>query len=296
MGSLDHRGLRQFLTVADCGTLRAAARRLHISQPPLTAAIRQLEDRLGVTLFERSVQGMHLTEAGEVLAEEARVILGHLDRAESRLRALAGRPRPLRIGFVSAALNGAVPSLLRGLKEQRQPTPQLREMTTPEQLAALASGEIDVGLLHPPVPRLPGLESVPLSRDPFWAALPGDHRLAGRKALRFADIAGEPFVLFPQAQGPVLHEKIAALVRAASHRLTIAAEAQRVHSQLALIAGGLGIGLITRSTAQRLSFAEVIMIPLKDTAEQLFVELHLVAAARLTGGLSRLARTNRHQP
>ncbi|HIC79999.1 MAG TPA: LysR family transcriptional regulator, partial [Kiloniellaceae bacterium] len=84
MNSLDHPTLRQFLAVAEAGTLRAAARRLNMSQPPLTARIRLLEDRLGVQLFERSVKGMRLTPAGAALAEDARALLGGLARAEAR--------------------------------------------------------------------------------------------------------------------------------------------------------------------------------------------------------------------
>ncbi len=278
MNSLDHPTLRQFLAVAEAGTLRAAARRLNMSQPPLTARIRLLEDRLGVQLFERSVKGMRLTAAGAALAEDARALLGALARAEARAKAAAGEAQPLRIGFVSAALSAAVPDLLRGLSARNAPTPHLQEMTTPQQLDALEAGALDVGLLHPPARRLDGFESRPLGRDPFWAALPSDHRLARRRALRFAEIAGEPFILFPKAQGPALRETIEALAKDAGATLRVVAEAARAHSQLSLVAGGLGVGLVTRATAAQMTIRGVTVVPLKDTAERLFVELHLLAA------------------
>ncbi|WP_299397530.1 LysR family transcriptional regulator [Pelagibius sp.] len=289
MNSLDHPTLRQFLAVAEAGTLRAAARRLNMSQPPLTARIRLLEDRLGVQLFERSVKGMRLTPAGTALAEDARALLGALARA----KAAAGEAQPLRIGFVSAALSAAVPDLLRGLSARNAPTPHLQEMTTPQQLEALESGALDVGLLHPPARRLEGFESRPLGRDPFWAALPSDHRLARRRALRFAEIAREPFILFPKDQGPALHETIETLAKDAGATLRVVAEAARAHSQLSLVAGGLGVGLVTRATAAQMTIRGVTVVPLKDTAERLFVELHRLAVPEKVVTLTELVAPGR---
>ena len=159
-------------------------------------------------------------------------------------------------------------------------------MTTPEQHDALAEGRLDAGLLHPPVRPLPDLTSTCLGRDPFWAAVPADHALAGRRTLRFADIAGEPFVLFPDSQGPALHATIRALAEQTSGALRVVAEASRVHSQLAIISGGLGVGLITQATAASLTVAGVVAVPLADTGDRLFLELHLMAEPALARELS----------
>ncbi|HIC80339.1 MAG TPA: hypothetical protein EYP07_05145, partial [Kiloniellaceae bacterium] len=226
-------------------------------------------------------------------AEDARALLGGLARAEARVKAAAGEAQPLRIGFVSAALSAAVPDLLRGLSAGGLPTPQLQEMTTPQQLEALESGALDVGLLHPPARRLEGFEVRPLGRDPFWAALPSDHRLARRRALRFAEIAREPFILFPKAQGPALRETIKALAKDAGATLGVVAEAARAHSQLSLVAGGLGVGLVTRTTAAQLTIRGVTVVPLKDTAERLFVELHLLAEPQTVRRLSAFVPRSR---
>ncbi|WP_421707698.1 LysR substrate-binding domain-containing protein [Algihabitans sp.] len=277
MLALDHRVLRQFLAVAERGTVRAAARALNMSQPPLTAAIRQLEERLAVQLFERSVAGMALTEAGQELARDAAAILGRLERAEARLREIGGQTQPLRIGFVSAALNAALPALLRGLKAKGQPLPKLSELSTPQQVEALTLGHLDVGLLHPPVAQPADFESRSLGLDPFCAALPADHRLARRTSLRFSDIAQEPLVLFPESQGPDLYRRIRSLVREAGGDFQVAAEAKRLHSQMAIIAGGLGVGLVASQAAANLRFHGVVTVPLTDTKDRLFVELELVA-------------------
>ncbi|WP_119167572.1 LysR family transcriptional regulator [Algihabitans albus] len=295
MSALDHRVLRQFLAVAEQGTVRAAARALNMSQPPLTAAIRQLEERLGLQLFARSVAGMTLTDAGQALADEAAAILGRLERTEALLLEVAGRPKPLRIGFVSAALNGALPALLRSLKAQSRPAPKLHEMTTPQQLDALKHGKIDVGLLHPPIPALSDFDSRSLGRDPFWAALPADHRLARRRSLRFAEITREPFILFPESQGPVLYDKIRTLVHGTGRDFQIAAETERLHSQMALVAGGLGVGLITRLTAANLTIQGVKAIPLKDTQDRLFTELWLTADSGRTPELLEMVCHHLHR-
>ncbi|GAB5467558.1 MAG: LysR family transcriptional regulator [Rhodospirillales bacterium] len=269
--ALDHKALRQFLAVADAGSVRGGAATLNLSQPPLTQAIKRLEAGLGVTLFERLPKGMALTAAGEVLAAEARDLLARLDRAESRVRRTLERDPVVRIGFVSAALNGALQRLL-GLLSGRPVS--LSEMTTPEQEAALLDGRLDVGLLHPPI----ATEDLPLrslGRDPFVAALPAHHPLARRRQVSFAQIAAEPFVLFPREQGPVLMGTIERLVREQGRALTVVARAPRVHSQLAIVAGGVGIGLVTAGIAQALSIEGVRFVEISDTRDRLFMELAL---------------------
>lgn len=261
------------------GSLRAAARQLNMSQPPLSAAIQQLEARLGVALFERSVRGMALTEAGHTLEEEARAILARLEQAETRVRAFGSQPRPLRIGFVSAALNQALPALLRAHLAEGLPQPALREMSTPEQAEALGRGDLDLALLHPPVTLGEGLVAHALGRDPFWAALPDEHPLAGEASVAFSALAAHAFVLFPEAQGPALYGRVRGLAEEEAGAFKVAAEVPRLHSQLALIAGGLGVGLIPASAVPVLRFAGVSYRPLLP--EVLDLELHLVGRPHL---------------
>lgn len=283
--ALDHKLLRQFLAVADAGSVRGAAARLNVSQPPLTQAIKRLEDDLGIVLFHRLPKGMALTEAGRVLAEEAQDVLARLRRAETRARRIAEGNPVMRIGFVSAALTGALQRLLRVLSGR--PT-ELTEMTTPQQEAALLEGRIDVGLLHPPI----GNRDIPLhslGRDPLVAALPVDHPLAHSEQITFAQIAGEPFVLFPYEQGPSLMSAIERLAFEQGRTLNVVASAPRVHSQLAIVAGGIGIGLVTASTSKILKFEGIRFVDILDTRERLFMELaiagdeRMIAAMRMGG-------------
>ena len=266
--ALDHRLLSQFLAVADAGTVRGGAAALNMSQPPLTQAIKRLEEDLGLELFDRLPKGMALTPAGTALAKEARDILARLERAERLTkRALEERPT-VRIGFVSAALNGALQNLLRALGER---TIELTEMTTPQQEAALLAGQLDVGLLHTPV-ATDDLTVRPLERDPFIAAFPDGHRLASRTEVSFAEIARERFVLFPREQGPSLMGAIERLAFEAGCQLRVAATAPRVHSQLAIVAGGVGIGLVAAGVARSMNFEGVRFANIENTQNRLFLE------------------------
>src|SRR3954462_8961429 len=140
--------LRYFVAVADHLHFGRAAAALHISQPPLSRAIRALEQRLGVALFARSRRRVELTAEGARFLEEARRILAQLERSVLELRGIAsGEQGRLRIGFVSLADYGMLPGLLKGFKSARPGvTLALREMLSPEQAAALRAGELDFGL------------------------------------------------------------------------------------------------------------------------------------------------------
>lgn len=276
---LDRRLLGQFLAVADRGSVRAGAAALNMSQPPLTQAIRRLEDGLGTALFERRPKGMVLTASGHVLAAEARALLARFERAEAKVRAVSDAAAPLRIGFVSAALNGVLTQVVEACRALSPEEPVLQELTTPEQVAALSRGTLDLGLLHPPV-EVDDLEVRQLLRDPFWAAVPTSHPLAGQATVTFRDIAKGPLVLFPEAQGPSLMAAIRRLAFEVGADLTIAATAARTHTQLALVASGIGIGLVTRATARTLTFENVTVVPIEETRERLFLDLALVGEAQ----------------
>src|ERR1043165_109730 len=144
------REMRYFMAVADRLHFGRAAESLHISQPPLSRAIRALEERLGVVLFARSRRRAELTAEGTRFLEEARRLIAQLERSGAALRGSGSRGAGrLRIGFVSLAGYGMLPALLKGFKALRPGvTLALREMLSPEQAAALGARELDFGLLQ----------------------------------------------------------------------------------------------------------------------------------------------------
>jgi DNA-binding transcriptional LysR family regulator len=244
--------LRYFAVLAEKLHFGRAAEALHISQPPLSRAIRALEARLGVPLFLRTRRQVALTAEGARLLEEARRVHAQLERVCSELRGMAAGERGrLRIGFVSLADYGVLPGLLRDYKAARPGvTLALREMLSPDQSAALAAGELDFGLLLPPVTEAPGLDHVVVQRERFVAALPARHRLArrpGRIAVR--ELEGEPLVMVPRGIAPGLYDIVAGLVQRAGLSLDVAQEAIQMQTVVSLVSSGLGAAIVPASVA-----------------------------------------------
>jgi DNA-binding transcriptional LysR family regulator len=246
------RRLRYFTAVAERLHFGRAAEALHISQPPLSRAIRALEEELGVTLFARTRRRVELTAAGARLLEETRRVTEQLERALHEVRAMSvGARARLRIGFVSLADYGVLPELLRAYKAA-QPGVRLalREMLSPEQAAALAGGELDFGLLLPPVAGAARLEHLVVQRERFVVALSARHRLArGRGRLALRELAGEPFVMIPRQIAPRLYDIVAQLAAQAGVSLNVAQEAIQMQTVVSLVSSGLGAAIVPASVA-----------------------------------------------
>ena len=244
--------LRYFIAVAEQLHFGRAAASLHISQPPLSRAIRALEERLGMALFVRNRRKVELTPAGVRLLEDARRTLGQLERTVLELRGMASGERGrLRIGFVSLADYGVLPSLLKSYKAAR-PGVQLalREMLSPEQSLALAAGELDFGLLLPPVSEIEGLEHLVVQRERFVVALPARHRLAaGHGSLAMSELAGESFVMVPREIAPGLYDIVSGLAARAGFSLNVAQEAIQMQTVVSLVSSGLGAAVVPGSLA-----------------------------------------------
>jgi DNA-binding transcriptional LysR family regulator len=244
--------LRYFIAVAERLHFGRAAQALHISQPPLSRAIRALEARLGVALFARTRRRVELTAEGAHFLDEARRTLAQLERAALELRGMAaGEQGRLRIGFVSLADYGVLPDLLKTYKAARPAVRlALREMLSPEQAAALASGELDFGLLLPPVAGAERLDHLVMQRERFVAAVPAGHRLArGRGKLAVSALAGEPFVMVPREIAPGLYDIVAGLAARAGISLDVTQEAIQMQTVVSLVSSGLGVAIVPGSIA-----------------------------------------------
>src|SRR5687768_6688855 len=258
--------LRYFLAVAEQLHFGRAAAALHISQPPLSRAIRALEQRLGVVLFARSRRRVELTPEGTRLLGEARRLLGQLERTVQEVRGMArGEEGRLRVGFVSLADFGVLPGLLKAYKAARPGINlALREMLSPEQAAALAAGELDFGLLLPPVPGAAALEHLVVQRERFVAALPAQHRLARERGrLALGALAGESFVMVPRDIAPGLYDIVAGLAARAGIALNVAQEAVQMQTVVSLVSSGLGAAIVPASLAN-LGRRGVVYRPLAD--------------------------------
>src|SRR5690348_1274505 len=243
--------LRYFSAVAERLHFGRAAQALHISQPPLSRAIRALESQLGVALFVRNRRRVELTAAGERLLDETRRLSAHLERAVAGLHALAqGEEGRLRIGFVSLADYGVLPGLLKSYKAARPRVRlALREMLSPDQALALLAGELDFGLLLPPVHGAAALEHIVVQRERFVLALPSRHRLARSRRIAVRALAGEPLVMVPREIAPGLYDIVANLAARAGFSLNVSQEAIQMQTVVSLVSSGLGAAIVRASVA-----------------------------------------------
>jgi DNA-binding transcriptional LysR family regulator len=249
---MELRHLRYFVAVAEELHFRRAAERLHISQPPLSAQIRGLEEELGVELLVRNRRRVELTAAGRALLSAARAILDSVDEAVDLTRRVGrGEVGELSLAFVGSAMYGRLPGFLRAFREAHPGVELvLRELPTSDQLEQLRSGHIDVGVIRPPV-HAQDLLVEEVAHERIVVALPEGHRLAARATLRPTDLAGERFVMLGRRQSPGLHESLAA-VMAEVRDVGSAGEIQEVdqiHSVIGLVAAGFGISLVGESVA-----------------------------------------------
>lgn len=243
---MDLRRIRHFTVLAQTLNFSRAAERLHIAQPALSVSIQKLEAELGTRPFERTPAGVLLTASGAAALVEARRLLHHGEQLMRTSRdAAAGTSGRLRIGFVGSAIHRLIPMLIPSFRQQ-YPNFELvlTEATTVRILAMLNEETLDIGIVRTPLLQSHGATLHTMQRDRFLAALPAAHRLASRKSLQLADLAGEPFVMYSQAGATGLHASAMGACEAAGFVPEVTQEANQVATPLALVESGLGVALV----------------------------------------------------
>lgn len=244
---------RQFITLAEDLHFGRAARRLHMTQPPLTQAIANLEQQLGLRLFDRTKRSVALTAAGHALLPQARELLARAQALPAVARAAAhGEVGRLRLAFVSTVGFGLLPQWLRAFRSlYPQVQFELIEATGDVQLAALERGEIDAGfMLHSPGFAPAGLQHLRIAREPLALALPEQHPLATARALSLAAVLAEPLVMFPRRILPSLHDAIFGMYHAACRTPVVAQDAIQMQTIVNLVSAGLGLAWVPDSVRQ----------------------------------------------
>ena len=246
---MDLRQLRYFVTLAETRNFHRAAERLYMSQPPLTVAIRKLEDELGLALFVRGTRGVTLTPAGRAALEPARATLAHALRfGEAAREGAAGERGRLRVGFVGSATFELLPRIIPEFR-RRYPAVELvlDEASSAIISRRLAVGELDVGLVRLPLTERAALETHVVDPDELYAALPESCPLGRTGEVALAALADQPFIL--QARVSVLHDTAWQACRAAGFVPQVAQEAEQLSAVLALVRSGLGVALVPSRAA-----------------------------------------------
>ena len=247
------RTLRQFVTVAEELHFSRAAQRLHMTQPPLSLAIRGLERELGAELFQRTQRSVALSPAGAALLPQVRRLLTEADAlprlAQAAAAGLAGR---LRLAFVSSIAYGPLPGWLSSFRDAHPDVAlQLREATLDVQLAAFDADEIDAGfVLHAPDAVPPGFAAWAALQEPLVLAMPQAHPAAASPRPAFQRIAAEPLLIFPRTIAPSLYDAVLGFYRAQGATPHIAQEAIQMQTLVNLVSSGMGLAWVPASVMQ----------------------------------------------
>ena len=242
LSNMELRHLRYVVTVADTLHFGQAAKRLHLSQPPLSQQIRQLEDELQVKLFHRTKRQVQLTEAGRMFVQEARVILAQAAHVSN----LASRMTRGQVGQLTVGVAGPVdaPIFVEILRAFATRYPKvhivLRNLGSMDQTQAISEGRLHAGFVDLPIDDA-GLATVPVLRQPIVLALPPEHPLAAHERVPLRALADEPQIMFARSNAPRFFDAVLAACRQAGFSMNIAHEVDNLYTACALVAAGLGV-------------------------------------------------------
>lgn len=261
---MELRHLRYFVTVANEQSFTRAAERLHISQPPLSRQIQDLEEELGAPLFERGSRPLKLTEPGRFFYIHATRLLEQAAQAARATRRVARMERRLVIGFVASTMYGALPRLVRLF---RAALPQveiaLEEMPTLEQIEALKSGRIDVGFGRVRLDDA-SIKREVLREERLVVAIPAEHALAiPGQPIVLAALEHQDLLVYPRKPRPSYADQVLSLFRDQGLQPTAVHEVQELQTALGLVAAGMGICVVPAGVS-RLRPDEVVYRTLGD--------------------------------
>lgn len=250
---MDIRQLKYFVAVANTRNFTRASEQLHIAQPPLSRQIQLLEGELGVQLIMRNTRPLKLTEAGRVFYEQALQILNRLDQLKTTTQQIGMNQRQrLSIGFVASTLYGGLPKLVRQLRQHYPDVDiQLVELTSMQQLAALKSGRIDVGLGRIRSNDASVARTV-LREERLALAIPlGSPLAASNKDVSLKVLNGQTLIIYPKEPRPSFADHILNLLNERAIRPSDIHEVREIQAALGLVAAESGLCLVPSSARLR---------------------------------------------
>jgi DNA-binding transcriptional LysR family regulator len=285
---IEFRHLRYFVVVAEELNFRRAAARIHIDQSPLSRAIRDLEDELGVPLFVRLPRGLKITPAGLRLLTECRKLLVRLERVKRTVRHThALYQSPLNIGVADGI---AQPRLSDCLNRWRLVAPEvpleIAEMRAHELACALRNEEVDVGFSFG-VPDDDAIAQTPAWRYHVMALLPHDHELAAQAAISLRELLAFPLLSCSEERLPGLLMQMRAIVRKHTEHATLAGAANTLSGYVTRIAAGAGVGLADAGHTWALQRDDVLAVPLAEHEHITTFVLHKHQRFGITESLQR---------
>ena len=244
---MELRHLRYFVAAAETLNFTQAAKNMHVSQPPLSRQIQDLEREIGAALFERGRNRLKLTAAGEYFLPEAKRILSQAHHAARLAKAAAdGKAGRLTIAFLSPLGGLFLPGVIRSFR-QRLPLAEvdLLEMVPRMQLEALLDNQIDLAF----VPKAEVALGSELALEPIMAvelrlAIAPDHPFAKLRRVPIARLKGERFIVFKKSAAPAIHELLLGICRSAGFEPDVVRQSDRAQSIIDLVAAGIGVSIV----------------------------------------------------
>ncbi|MDN0192064.1 als operon DNA-binding transcriptional repressor AlsR [Bacillus stercoris] len=245
---MELRHLQYFIAVAEELHFGKAARRLNMTQPPLSQQIKQLEEEVGVTLLKRTKRFVELTAAGEIFLNHCRMALMQIGQGiELARRTARGEHGHLVIGFVGSATYEFLPPIVR---EYRKKFPsvkiELREISSSRQQEELLKGNIDIGILHPPLQHT-ALHIETAQSSPCVLALPKQHPLTSKESITIEDLKDEPIITVAKEAWPTLYMDFIQFCEQAGFKPNIVQEATEYQMVIGLVSAGIGITFVPSS-------------------------------------------------
>ena len=249
---MELRHFRYFVAVAEAENVSRAALKLHVSQPGLSRQIRDLEDEIGFSLFERSAKALKLTDAGKTFLTEAKSVLLHADDAVKKARAVSGGMNgEINVGYAPSLTVQILPAALRAFQEKFPGVRvALHDLSTEEMLAQLGEKFLQVALtVRPPAKLLRGLKFEELARYAMCVAVAPKHQLAKLKFISLEQIAREPLIAYSRQDYPEYHAMLEKLFAAVGRQPKIVGEHDGVTSIVAAVESGRGLALMPSCVA-----------------------------------------------
>lgn len=263
---LEIRKLRYFIAVAEELHFGRAALRLHMSQPPLSRHIKELEQLLDVQLFNRSAQGVELTSEGQTLLTEAKNIVRLSNRAvELTQQAKRGEIGRLEVGYYGTAIFQIVPNLLKQFKDSHPTIAlSLHNLNKDEQLKAIRDHKIHIGF-NRYIIDAPDIETRTIVSEPLYVAMSERSSLAEEKEVELAAVAKKSLILFPIGPRPSFADEIINVFSSVDLTPRIEQEAEDAISAIAMVGAGFGVTIVPQS-AISLRLPHVVYRPLAAPA------------------------------
>lgn len=260
---MEIRHLRCFVVLAEELHFTRAAERLHIEQPPLSRAIKELEDEQGVVLFNRNRRGTLLTAAGAAFLQDVRRLFTVLDQARENAKAVAAGLRgSLRIAISDGAIDPRLSAFLaRCRAEEPEVEIRLSEVPLAEQLRGLRSGDFMIGFAHT-ADVGDGVVAEPIWQDPLVIAVPARHALLVHKEVPLHELGGHPLVLCNPHACEGYCRELGRLLQAVEHKLNVVEKVSSLDMMLTLVGAGYGVGFMTATKIPVSQRPDVVIRPL----------------------------------